>query len=375
MAETAAGQSATGDRHQQQSDADGNRPQVDPRGVLLLLVLINAGALGLQGLLSPLTVELQRDLHTGKSAIAWMQTGFLIVYAAATPLWGLAAVHFSRRNLLIVASLLWGGCCACLACVETSTFFSGLFWIAAIGNAAIIPLTWSMAVDLVRPDRRGVTFGWLATGQTLGMGCAFLVGGLLVEEFGWQLPFLVFSCFGVSAAGLLFACLRREPAQGAMEEGLQELFESGQTYDYSVSWPDLKRLFSTGTNFWLSCSTFLCSVADGGLTLWFIPMLRQEHGFNAVDATWLTVGLFASQIPGAVILSGLSDRVQRRSENGKLILLAAMTACMAVCYFIGLSIPWEEASLHSVGFPGFLVLLVAGAFVTASLPPLLCGSV
>ena len=48
---------------------------------------------------------------------------------------------------------------------------------------------------------------------------------------------------------------------------------------------------------------------------------------------------------------------------------------MAVCYFAGLSIPWEEASIHSMPFAGFLILLVAGAFVTASLPPLLCGSV
>jgi len=374
MAGTEPGQSAT-DNQQRPTDSGVNSSQTDVRGTLLLLVLVNAGALGLQGLLSPLTVELQRFLQVGQASIAWIQTGFLIVYAAATPLWGLAAIHYSRRNLLILASLLWGLCCVCLAFAETRAWFSGLFWIAAVGNAAIIPLTWSIAVDLVPHDRRGVTFGWLATGQTLGMGCAFLVGGLLVEQFGWQVPFLVFSGFGLTAAALVFLCLRQEPGHGAMEEELQDLFESGQTYDYSLSYTDLKRLFRIRTNGWLSCSTFLCSIADGGLAFWFIEMLRQEHGFTAVDATWLTVGLFASQIPGAVILSGMSDRVGRRSENGKLILLAGMTAGMAVCYFAGLSIPWEEASIHSMPFAGFLILLVAGAFVTASLPPLLCGSV
>ena len=183
MAGTEAGQSATDDQHRP-TDSAANSSQADVRGTLLLLVLVNAGALGLQGLLSPLTVELQRFLQVGHSSIAWIQTGFLIVYAAATPLWGLAAVHYSRRTLLILASLLWGTCCVCLAFAETRSWFSGLFWVAAVGNAAIIPLTWSMAVDLLPPDRRRVTFSWLATGQTLGMGCAFLLGGLLVEQFG-----------------------------------------------------------------------------------------------------------------------------------------------------------------------------------------------
>lgn len=344
-------------------------------GVLLLLVLLNAGALGLQGLLSPLTLELQRDLKTTESAIGLIQTGFLCTYAAATPLWGLAAVHCSRRALLILASLLWGGCCAALAFVETRWDFTVVFWIAAVGNAAVIPLTYSLAVDAVPPTRRGVAFGWLATGQTLSMGCAFLTGGLLVESFGWRLPFLVFAGFGVAGAVLLVVWLRREPRHGAMEVELRELFESGSTYDYSVSWSGLKKLFARHTNLWLASSTFLCSVADGGLAFWFIEMLREEHGFKAADATWLTVGLFASQIPGAVLLSGLADRVQRRSENGGLVLLAAMTSSMAVCYFLGLSIPWGEASLTSVPFVTFLLLLIVGAFVTASLPPLLCSAV
>lgn len=344
-------------------------------GTLILLVLLNAGALGLQGLLSPMTVELQRDLKIDEASLGLIQTGFLCVYAAATPLWGVASVHCSRRGLLILASLLWGGCCTALAFVDSQWAFKSVFWVAAVGNAAIIPLTMSMAVDVVPPARRGVAFGWLATGQTLGMGCAFLTGGLLVESFGWQLPFLIFASFGGTGAFLLVVWLRQEPRHGAMEEELQELFESGSTYDFRIGWSGLKQLFATGTNFWLAASTFLCSVGDGGLAFWFIEMLRDEHGFKAVDATWLTVGLFASQIPGAVILAGLADRADRRSENGKLYLLAVMTISMAACYFIGLNIQWSDASLTSPTFVFFLLLLIAGAFVTAALPPLLCNAV
>lgn len=344
-------------------------------GTLILLVLLNAGALGLQGLLSPMTVELQRDLKIDEASLGLIQTGFLCIYAAATPLWGFASVHCSRRGLLVLASLLWGGCCAALAFVDSQWAFKSVFWVAAVGNAAIIPLTMSMAVDVVPPARRGVAFGWLATGQTLGMGCAFLTGGLLVESFGWQLPFLIFASFGGTGAFMLVVWLRHEPRHGAMEEDLQELFESGSTYDFRIGWSGLKQLFATHTNSWLAASTFLCSVGDGGLAFWFIEMLRDEHGFKAVDATWLTVGLFASQIPGAVVLAGLADRADRRSENGKLILLAVMTVSMAACYFIGLSIPWSDASLTSPAFVFFLLLLIAGAFVTAALPPLLCNAV
>lgn len=342
---------------------------------LALLVNLNVGALGLQGLLSPLTRELEDGLGIDLVRIGWIQAGFLLVYALATPFWAFASGRFSRRRLLICASLLWGTSVAVLTVSDNATVFTVCFWSAAIGNAAVIPLTFSLGVDLIPVRNRGYAFGWLATGQTLGMGLAFLTGGLLVESYGWRIPFLIFSGFAVLSAVSLILFLRKEPAHGAMEAELQSLFDSGRTYDYSIRFSDVKLLLSRRTNLMLALATLLCSVADGGIAFWFLAMLRDTHGFKAVDATWFTLALFAAQVPGGILLSTLSDFAQARWKRGKTGLLFVMTLVMAPCYFVALRIEWTTAAIGSAEFIAFLVLVVIGAFITGALPALLYNSV
>ena len=68
------------------------------RNILILLVLVNAGSQGLQGLLAPLTNELQAHLSVSLSTIATIQTCFLIAFALATPLWACARTCAINSN-------------------------------------------------------------------------------------------------------------------------------------------------------------------------------------------------------------------------------------------------------------------------------------
>ena len=351
-----------------------HRPEGDP-SYLRLLVLLNVASQGLLGLIAPLTKEFAADLGVTLRTIGDIQTIFLVVYALSTPFWAFMAARVSRHRILVVVSLLWGSCCYLVTLTHDPRLFAIGFALAAIGNAAVVPTTFSMAVDVVQPTRRGAAFGWLATAQTISLGVAFLVGGMLGESYGWRLPFMIFGGLGILSSVSLLTWKRYEPCHGAMEGELQELFDKGKAYTYRIRWRDVRLLLKPLSNLWLLLATVLFSIPGGAVNFWFIAMLRHDHQFDAHDATALLIGLYSIQVPGAVLAGKLADRLARNRVDGKLRLLLGFMVATIPCYLIAFLLPWGEPSLASPAFWTFLVFALLGAFATCAVPPLLYNTI
>ena len=350
------------------------------RQVMRLLVVVNAGSQGLQGLMAPMTQELQAGLEVSLATVGTFQTLFLITFAVATACWGVFANRISPRRGLIAASLLWGGCCALITLTATPVLFASGFCLAAVGNAAIIPLTYTMAIAVVPREHRATSLGWLGTGQALSMGLAFLAGGSLVGRFGWEAPFLLFSGSGVLAAGLLAFCLPPTVVAGPYDEEDVEGHSSGQELPgvSPVGLADLKLRFvaASGVLRQRACrsvvaATIFSAMAEGALAFWFIAMLREDHRLSVMDATLLNVALFVAQLPGSVICGRLADAAENKWLRGRTRLGILLSAVAGTLYFGLLQIPWSEVSLTNPACLLFCVLAVAGAFIAAGLPPLL----
>lgn len=353
----------------------GIRPRATDDWYFTLLVLLNVASQGLQGLLAPLTKELAADLRVDLHSVGDLQSLFLVVYALFTPVWAIAALRYPRHRILVLVSLLWGTCCLGVTGTQHPVWFACGFALAAIGNAAVAPLTLSMAVDLVVPEDRGFAFGWLSTGQTLSLGLAYLVGGALVESHGWHAPFLVFGGLGAASAVALLAWKRYEPRHGAMEMELQELFACGQGYDYRMDFRDIAQLARPLSNLWILLASLLNMIPTGAVGFWFIAMLRHEHGFEASAATALMLTLYFVQVPGAVLIGRIADHWALRRIDGRLRLLMHLTWLTLPCYFAGFLIPWDHASLQSLAFWGFLGCVFAGALFASALQPLCFNAV
>lgn len=340
------------------------------RGYLVLLVLINVASQGLLGLLAPMTDELARGLRVDLRQVGHLQTAFLIAYALSTPVWADVSSRFSRHRLLVGASLVWGVSCGLLGAVSAAGPFLVLFCLAAIGIAGIVPLTFSMSVDLVPPSRRGQAFGWLATAHTLSMGLAFAIGGILAERMGWQVPFAIFAMLAAATVVALFTWKRYEPTPGAMEEELQVLFSAGGRYQHHIGLNNIQVLWQPITNLWLISAAVLATIPLGGLAFWMIAMLRGDHQFDATDATLWVLGLFLIQVPGAVTIGKFSDRCAGWSARGKPLLLFVLTALVCPCYLLGFHLSWEAALPLTPACIAFCALVLVGAFLACGLPPL-----
>lgn len=355
------------------NQAERIEPQLAGRGdpsYLRLLVLLNVGSAGLTHLLAPLTQELSAAFELTTNGVSTVETGFLLVYAIASPVWAYLATRVSRHKALVLCSAIWGGCCLAISLIATRLALQVGFALAAVGTAGILPLTFAMAVDVTPPGRRGQAFGWLFTAQSLSRGLAFAVGGTLGERVGWQVPFQVFSGFAAIAVLLLLCWKRYEPAHGATELELQSLFDAGEVYDPRIHWRDVKLLFSPIANWWYVLANLLAMIPLGAVGFWFIHMMRADHGFSQTDATLLMIGMYLIRVPGAVVVGRISDRLSGRRPLAKPLMLLAAALLTLPCYFIGFLIPWSGEQLGSPGFIGFVTLVTAGAFISCAIPPL-----
>lgn len=357
-------------------EQDGRPREDEP--YLTLLVLLNVASQGLQGMLSPLTKELEVSLGINDRQISHIMTLFLLAYAGATPFWAFLSTRVRRHRLLIFVTLLWGVSCGLVTLTSSRKLFTLGFVSSAIGNAAVLPLTFSMAMDVVRPQRRGYAFAWLTTAHTLGMGLTAIIAGSLGERFGWQAPFLVLAGFSLCSVLALLFWKRYEPRHGAMEDDLQEMFAEGRIYDGRIKFKDLGLLTRPLANLWIVASSVVALIPLGGVSFWFIPMLREQHrpflatpdSFSATDATLIFLGIYLVQVPGAILIGKISDRLSVGRPDGKARLLFLCTLATLPCYVIGFGLQWTAAVPVNLPFVGFLILIVVGAFVACGLPPL-----
>ncbi len=345
----------------------------DSRRIMVLLVLVNAGSQGLQGLMAPITQELQAGLNVSLATVGAFQTLFLITFAIATACWGVFANRVSPRRGLIAASLLWGSCCALVTLTKTPALFASGLCLAAVGNAAIIPLTYSVAMAIVPREGRATSLGWLGTGQALSMGLAFLAGGGLVGQFGWQAPFWLFAGAGFTAVILLTLCLPKDGTSEIHEE-VGEFSESGKLSGLAALSARIAAEFGVlrqrgARN--VIIATVFSAMADGSLAFWFIAMLRSDHQLSVMDATLLTIALFVAQLPGGVICGRFADAAEKKWKRGRTRLGIILSVVAGALYFGLFQIPWSELSLTSPACLLFCVLAVVGAFISAALPPLL----
>jgi len=133
-----------------------------------------------------------RSLDASGSQLQWMVDAYTIVFACLLLTAGSLGDRYGRRRMLMFG-LAWFGVFSALA----STASSPGMLIAAralmgVGGAFIFPTTLSILTNTFRdPAERARAIGVWAGVAGIGIAIGPVVGGLLVEHFGWGSVFLI----------------------------------------------------------------------------------------------------------------------------------------------------------------------------------------
>lgn len=156
-----------------------------------------------------------REFHLSDSELGFL-AGFAygIFFAIAALPFGIAVDSLNRRNLMTAALTLWSGATA--LCGFATGFWSLLIGRAAVGTAEAggSPTGMSLLSDYFGEDRRATAIGIWYLSSGIGLAIAFVVGGAIVQTWGWRWAFIAAGIPGLTLAPLLLFTVR-EPKRGA----------------------------------------------------------------------------------------------------------------------------------------------------------------
>ncbi|MEI7990531.1 MAG: MFS transporter, partial [Chloroflexota bacterium] len=124
------------------------------------------------------------------SLFGLMETLRTVLQTISAPVWGYASDKYSRKRILIIATMLWG---LWTILVGMSPNFETLIIMRAIsgfGLGCIMPATFSLVADHFPQARRGMAMGFIGLMQLLGTIAGVLALGFATGGDAWRWGFV-----------------------------------------------------------------------------------------------------------------------------------------------------------------------------------------
>lgn len=295
------------------------------------------------------------ELHLSDSQVGFM-TGiaFGLFYATLGVPIARLADRGNRATLTAAAIGVWGLTVMCAVFV-TNFIQMVLARIAAgVGESGCMPSTYSLLGDYftgTRERTRAMSIYMLAS--PLAPLLSFVIGGWLMQKYGWRAAFVLLGIPGVLFA-ILVKLTVREPrryheSQGELRQPSPSLREV-----LAAMW-GLSSLRHQTVAFVILCTMGL------GMAPWFAAFLSRSHGMRPAE-----VGLWLGLIFGvggtAGVLAGgyVVTRWFVRNERGQLRLSALMIALLVPLNAMFLLLPQKSLSLLALAPAMFVCNFIYG---------------
>lgn len=212
------GPTATEDRNEDGRHVGGESGAIRDEGrsysrfflpVVVLSVFVSVLANSMVGVVMPVMAE---DFGVSVAQVAWVLTGFSLVFAIGIPLWGRLSDSSSPRHLFSLGLLLFAvGGPVCALSPSLMVLVLGRV-VQAAGVAAVVALAFVAVARVLPAGARGGALGLIASAAAVGTAAGPMVGGGVEQLLGWR--FLFFGLL-VLALLLLPAALYALPDGGA----------------------------------------------------------------------------------------------------------------------------------------------------------------
>lgn len=158
------------------------------------------------------------DIPMTDAQFGLLTSGFLIIYAAASPFGGFLADRFSRRRVVIGSLFAWSAITWLTAYARTFEQFFFLRTLLGLSQAFYIPAAVALIVDYHRGPTRALATGIHLTGMVVGAVVGG-VGGWLAERHGWSYAYASIGLPNLLFGVLLILFLKDAPRERLAEAG------------------------------------------------------------------------------------------------------------------------------------------------------------
>ncbi|MFX1480845.1 MAG: MFS transporter, partial [Promethearchaeota archaeon] len=238
--------------------------------------------------------------------------------------------------------------------------------ITAIGFGAILPLIFSLTIDIVEPQTRGKQFGTLSAVYVLGNGLGQILSGFLIDYYSWQIPLIIISISGFVCTGLLF--IVEEPQRGAKDEFFRKSSENAIVLEYKIKLIDFNLIWKIKSTVWILFLNFIMFISIGAISSFFISMLKNDYRISSTLATSFLILVFGSQVPSGPVIGRIGDKKFENDKNGRMKVVLLCLLVGTICYIIAFSLFFISTTFIFV--ISFLIFSLIGAFLFGGIDPL-----
>lgn len=151
------------------------------------------------------------DLGGDQTSLSWTVTGTLLANAATTPVWGKLADLFDKKKLLQLSIVIFVLGSAMAGLSPTIEFLVLARVVQGIAMGGIMALAMTIMGTIIPPRERGRYAGYMGAVMAVATSAGPLLGGLIVDLFGWRWVFLIPAPLAVLAAVLVHRTLQLPP--------------------------------------------------------------------------------------------------------------------------------------------------------------------
>src|ERR1700759_3720813 len=155
---------------------------------------------------------LAKDLHSPLDDIQWVVTGYMLSLAAVIPVTGWAVTRFGAKRLYLISLVLFtAGSALCGFSFSTATLI-GARVLQGLGGGMLMPIGQMILVKAAGPRNMAKVMSAIGVPILLAPVFGPTLGGLLVENIGWQWIFFVNLPVGIAAVIAAMRLLPRDVA-------------------------------------------------------------------------------------------------------------------------------------------------------------------
>ncbi|NVM29560.1 MAG: MFS transporter [Candidatus Helarchaeota archaeon] len=290
-----------------------------------------------------------------------------LITAITSFFWGYYGDKYSRKKLLLYGTILWA--IFIFLVTFSQNYFQFLLFVslAGIGLGCIASVGFSIIVDFISPSRRGLAMSLWGLSQGVGSVVGYTLAVIFDVKLGWNYVFLILSVITFGFVVAYFFTI--EPERGATEKELQDLFNSGKSYDYRINRGDLSKIIKNKTNRLLILQGLFAQVGYGGIVLLPVVFINKLMA-QAVPETpakligTLIAGLF--QIGGvfSILFGWLGDKYHKRTLKAR-PLISGVGIILAIPVMLAMIfIPFQFSGVPNTDSFGVIVGYLGGQLIS-----------
>jgi len=217
--------------------------------------------------------------------------------------------RLNRVNILSGLVVIWSGLTALTGFSQSYAHLLAARMAVGLFEGGASPTIMSLISDRFPRAQRSSAVSLMFLAHPIGNGAVFIMGALVVAQFGWRGAFFIAGLPGIILALLAYFTVK-EPVRGAMEVGstpavAARTYSVRETARFALSQPAFLHVLA---------GIIITALMTASLAVWIMSLLIRVHGLTTIHAGFVVgFAVVACGMLGTTIGGFLSDRLAKRN--------------------------------------------------------------